>query len=68
MGVGTQEVVRFMEESPKDMFIFVSGSAKFLLSLEPTLRNKSRIVVTFDLGNRAGYRPGCKGLSQVLAG
>jgi hypothetical protein len=68
MGVWTKEAVLFMEESPKDMLIFVSGSAKFVLSLEPTLRNKSHIVVAFDLGNRAGYRPGCKGLSRVLAG
>jgi hypothetical protein len=52
LGVGTKEAVRFMEESPKDTLMFVSGSAKFVLSLEPSLKNKSDIVVALDLGNR----------------
>jgi hypothetical protein len=52
MGVWTKEAVRFMEESPKDMLIFVLGSAKFVLSLELSLRNKSSIVVALDLGNQ----------------
>jgi hypothetical protein len=52
LGVGTKEAVRFMEESPKDTLMFVSGSAKFVLSLEPSLKNKSHIVVALDLGNR----------------
>jgi hypothetical protein len=52
VGVGTKEAVRFMEESPKDTLIFVLGSAKFVLSLEPSLKNKSHNVVTLDLGNQ----------------
>jgi hypothetical protein len=52
VGVRTKEVVRFMEESPKDTLTFVSGLAKFVLSLEPSLKNMSHIVVALDLGNR----------------
>jgi hypothetical protein len=57
----------FMEESPKDTLIFVSGLAKFVLSLEPSLRNKSRIVVALDLGNQvsAGLQRSFPSLSWV---